>query len=1161
MPRIFDNIDEKILDSLKSSLNDATRADFCVGYFNLRGWKLIHDEIEQFSGDKSSCCRLLVGMQRLPKDELHHAIALGSKNTRIDSAEVTRLRKRVAEDFRQQLLIGTPTNDDEIGLQKLKKQLQSKKLVVKLYLRHPLHAKLYLIPQNHPNLPAIAFLGSSNLTFSGLSGQGELNVDILDHDATRKLQTWFNERWDDNFCVDISDQLAEIIDQSWATDQLIPPYYVYLKMAYHLSQEARDGLSLYQVPPEFNLFEFQEAAVRIAAHHVNRRGGVMVGDVVGLGKTLVGTAIAKICEEDFGFSTLIICPKNLVPMWEDYRETYGLRGKVMSISRVIKDLPHVPARFRLILIDESHNLRNREGQRYAAIKEYIEQSDSRCILLTATPYNKTYLDLSAQLRLFVPEDRDIGIKPEALIRELGGEMEFNRNYPQTPLRTLLGFEKSEYSEDWQQLMSRYMVRRTRSFIKDNYAQTDPNNNRKYLEFSDGTRSYFPTRIPKTARFVIGTSASLSANIEHSRDVGNQENDPYARLYSDRIVNVINALFLPRYGLGNYVLESSNIAPTPEEELILNGLSRAGQRLLGFCRTNLFKRLESSGEAFIQSIERHILRNYVYLHAINEGQPIPIGTQDAEFLDTRNNDQDTDSLSSLDTNIETQEDDSTDDDEFNLINALTQQEDDEFNLINALAQQEDQYKLKAAEIYQLYRTKYRRRFRWLHSSLFHEQLKANLLSDSLSLMAVLNSCGQWQAEEDQKLARLIELLTKDHPNEKILIFTQFADTASYLGQALKNAQIQDVAVVTGSSHDPTAIAHRFSPKSNKKQVNNELRILIATDVLSEGQNLQDCAIIVNYDLPWAIIRLIQRAGRVDRIGQKAETILCYSFFPADGVEQLINLRGRLINRLQENAEVVGTDEEFFEDNANRVIVDLYTEKSGVIDDEEEGEVDLTSEALQVWKNATDANPDLAKKIENLPNVIYSTRHHVPTATEPEGVMVYLRTAEGTDALAWVDKNGNSVTQSQMRILRMARCSLDTPAKERHPSHHDLVKKGANNLIEQSKSSGGQLGSPRSARAKTYERLKHYLDKIRTEMPILAQGQEWETLVRSFEEIYQYPLKQSAITKLNRQLRSGITDEQLANMVISLRETDAFCVIHPEDEHREAQIICSLGLFGG
>lgn len=721
-------------------------------------------------------------MQKLPKDELYTALALGVSNQKIDQGEAVRLRKRIAQEFRQQLMIGTPTNEDEIGLKRLKEQIKSKKLIVKLYLRHPLHAKLYLVPQNHVNLPAIGFLGSSNLTFSGLSGQGELNVDILDHDATKKLQQWFDERWQDKFCLDISDELAEIIDESWAREELIPPYYVYLKMAYHLSQEARDGLSQYQVPADFNLFKFQEAAVRIAAHHVNKRGGVMIGDVVGLGKTLVGTAIARICEEDFGVSTLIVCPKNLVPMWQNYVEQYGLRGKVMSISRVIKELPEVPARFRLVLIDESHNLRNREGQRYAAIKEYIEQSDSRCILLTATPYNKTYLDLSAQLRLFISEGKDLGIKPEALIRELGSEMEFRRHYSQTPVRSLAAFEKSSHPEDWQQLMSRYMVRRTRSFIKDNYAQTDLATGRKYLEFPDGTRSYFPTRVPKTAKFAIG----------------NAEVDPCARLYSTNVVQVINSLQLPRYGLGNYEILQHKQPLTPEEQRQLNGLSRAGRRLMGFCRTNLFKRLESSGIAFIQSLKRHILRNYVYLHAIEQGEALPIGTQDAELLDASNSDEDFDSIAILNSNLETQEE--------------ATQDDIELEQVEALEQKEADYKRRAAEVYNLYKTQYRSRFKWLRPMLFQDELQRDLRADAQALIGVLNQGGEWETAQDQKLATLLQLLQKEHPEEKVLIFTQFADTAHYLQQALQERSITKVATATGSSPNPTAIAYQFSPES-------------------------------------------------------------------------------------------------------------------------------------------------------------------------------------------------------------------------------------------------------------------------------------------------------------------------------------------------------------
>ena len=289
--------------------------------------------------------------------------------------------------------------------------------------------------RNDPINPIVGYLGSSNLTFAGLSAQGELNVDVLDQDATVKLKQWFEDRWNDRFCVDISDELLQIIEESWAREALIPPHHVYLKMAYHLSHEARAGLAEFRIPKVFGdrLFDFQAAAVKIAAHHLNKRNGVLIGDVVGLGKTLMATAVARIFEDDYGLETLIICPKNLVPMWEDYVYQYQLRARVLSLSRVLGELPTL-RRYRLVILDESHNLRNREGRRYRAIQEYVRANESKCILLSATPYNKTYLDLSSQLRIFVEEDQDVGIRPERLLRELG-EIEFSRP-PPGPRRAL-----------------------------------------------------------------------------------------------------------------------------------------------------------------------------------------------------------------------------------------------------------------------------------------------------------------------------------------------------------------------------------------------------------------------------------------------------------------------------------------------------------------------------------------------------------------------------------------------------------------------------------------------------------------------------------------------------------------------------------------------------
>lgn len=161
---------------------------------------------------------------------------------------------------------------------------------------------------------------------------------------------------------------------------------------------------------------------------------------MGLGKSLMATTLVKIFEEDYNLETLIICPKNLVKMWEWYRDTYHLRVKILSVSRVIQHLPEM-GRFRLLLIDESHNLHNRDGKRYRAIHQYMEKNDSHCILLSATPYNKSYFDFSNQLRLFVPEYADLRLHSEQLLREIG-EVEFVRRH-QAPLLAFVGCIRKE----------------------------------------------------------------------------------------------------------------------------------------------------------------------------------------------------------------------------------------------------------------------------------------------------------------------------------------------------------------------------------------------------------------------------------------------------------------------------------------------------------------------------------------------------------------------------------------------------------------------------------------------------------------------------------------------------------------------------------------------
>ena len=175
---------------------------------------------------------------------------------------------------------------------------------------------------------------------------------------------------------------------------------------------------------------------------------------------------SQIFEEDYYYSTQSSV-RRTIEMWKSYIDE-DLKAEVLSMSAVQKNLKD-KKRFRLVIIDESHNLRNHKGERYKAIRAYLSENESKVILLSATPYNKEYKDLSNQLRLFISDDQDLGISPEHYIESIGGYHQYAMKHPDTPIRSIKAFEKSEAPDDWRELIRLYMIRRTRTFIKENYA--------------------------------------------------------------------------------------------------------------------------------------------------------------------------------------------------------------------------------------------------------------------------------------------------------------------------------------------------------------------------------------------------------------------------------------------------------------------------------------------------------------------------------------------------------------------------------------------------------------------------------------------------------------------------------------------------------------------
>lgn len=1131
MARIFDNIDLKFTQGLQEIINPGIgvkRVDFCVGYFNLRGWDLIIDQIDTLPGDYVEeeafnstvhrVCRLLIGMHQ-PPEELTRWLYGKEKFT--PDAEYVRAQKiKIAREFRKQLQLGQPTKQQEVTLRRLSQQLKDRKVVVKLYLREPLHAKLYLAYRpDDPVNPRMALMGSSNLTYSGLKGNGELNAEFQDRDQAKKLEDWFEARWNDRFCIDITDELIKVLDESWASEKVIPPYYIYLKTAYHLSEEARNGMKEFTLTPEFRkeLFDFQQTAVKIAARHLrnDKRGGAMIGDVVGLGKTITACAIAKIYETTYASSTLIICPANLQEMWQKYAKKYDLKVDIMSMAKKI-DVDNARY-YRLIIIDESHNLRNgAQGTRYKNIKELIDRQDSNVLLLTATPYNKDFSDLVNQLRLFIPDDQDLGIRPEAYIRKLGGEREFMQEHNEIYIRSVAAFAKSDCVEDWNELMKLFLVRRTRTFIKENYAKTDSKNERKYLLFPNGDRSYFPDRIPKAEKFETLTG------------------DQYSRLYSAEMISLMESLDLPRYGLTSFINEEKAKEASALEKDIIKDLSRAGKQQMGFCKSTFFKRIDSCGFSFLLTLSRHILRNMVFIYALENKLRLPIGDENQlpdDFIEDE--DVNADILG----------------EEFS-VEAI------KGNQLPKISTDLAEYMRRAEEYYNFLITKNNVSF--IDSKYFKRTLKQKLLKDCETLIDMIKLCGEWDSSTDQKLNKLQDLLLKKHPEEKIVVFTQYSDTANYIGRELKKRGVKQVCVITGNSKNPTAEVEKFSPVSNERPdipADQQHRIIIATDVLSEGQNLQDSHIIINFDLPWAIIRLIQRAGRVDRIGQKAEQIYCYSFFPADGVENIISLRERLNNRINENANIIGSDEIFFEGNEQN-LRDMFNEKSGVLDDEDDGEVDLSSQAFQIWKNATDAKPELKNIIPQLQNMIYSTKAVENPANS--GVITYARTHNDFDVLTWLAPDGTVISNSQKRILNAMACSADTPAVPPLSNHLELVGEAMDQVKEDTRdpATAGILGNRFSTRYRIVMLLQHYYDQP---PQIFFQEEDREDLKMAINDIYNYPLLDSAKLTIGQMLHRNQNNDEIVQYVLELRKNGVLCRIPVEETaHKDPIIVCSMGL---
>lgn len=1104
MPDIFDNLSDssRLGTRLKETVeaDDTASLDVATGYFDLRGWSSFAGIVGKKTVTRSAAdpafVRVLVGMV-MPSDSVRMLSALqdvvqppayGSHIA--DMSKARSAKEQLVKHLRTQLMRGLPSVAERRTLQQLKEQLRAGAVEMKVFTTAPLHGKTYILhmPRN-VYAKKLAYVGSSNLTAAGFFRNLELNIDVTDGQATQRLADWFTDRWNDPFSLTITTEIIDLIEESWASETQPTPYEVYLKVCHALSEDAREGMG-YVLPTSMEnlLLDYQITAVRTLARRIVRRGGTMLGDVVGLGKTLTAIATALMLEAAEDYTTLVLCPKNLEHMWEGYLEKYGLIGaRVIPYSMADKKLPELK-RFHLVICDESHNLRNNTTQSSEAIKDYVRRNGSKVLLLTATPYNLAFADVANQIGLYIEDDDDLGIQPTAamakdpnLIDKVDGK-----------ISTLAAFRRSEEPEDWKRLMSDHLVRRTRSFIKRTAKKeevTQPDGTvveREYLEFANGQRFHFPTRLPSPLWHEFA------------------DDDPARLMVDDDTLDALRDLMLPRYRLADY--DDPKQPHSDKDRKILADIQSGRGNVSGFVRIGLFKRLSSSGYSFILSLQRQRARNGLFVYAIENGLDVPLGSfSDHQFMVT---------------------DEDADDDEYGY------------------GSLDSQY----AELQRSLPAK----TKWLSTTIFKRTLKKDLERDNQIITRLLDRFGTWDPTKDSKVDALVDLLRGKHHGDKVLVFTEYADTARYVTDALRTAGIENVGLASGDTQDPAAVARRFSPESNRLPgdeadavpIDNPIDVLVATDVLSEGQNLQDSHVVVNYDLPWAIIRIIQRAGRVDRVGQKSEVVNIYLISHRE-VEKEIQLRQRIRQRLGDNAAAFGSDEQFFGDEAEINLLEGFYEGVMPPDDElgsEEGEADAVSEAWLVWSNVKDENPGLAAKVLGMQDMVHSTRDPYDNETKT-GIATFASTTSGIDAFAASFDNGGKDPVERLltplEALRVFRARETTPPVALRDDHFAREAKLVQEKLTSEIVTAGNL---KGIRKWAIERLAGTI-----------YGADASEAVDAMND---RPLTEYANLRLRQARRAKYGDQDLADLVKQLHDDERLVIGTSEKD--EIKIVCSIGV---
>lgn len=861
--------------------------DALVGYFRASGYFRIQDYMQQVSK-----VRVLVGIDvdKHTADAVKKGLQFGIHPSEVIEDALKALKADIQK--------AAYTKEIEDGMVRFIQDIASGKVELRAHPNKNIHAKVYIFRQEKEHEHAgwgSVITGSSNLTESGLERNFEFNVELRDHDEVKFALGEFEKLWEEGVAIK-APAVQEVKKETYLNDSFTP-FEVYMKfLIEHFGKSIDFDPNNYKdLPPGFATLRYQIDAVEEGFEKLRKYNGFFLSDVVGLGKTVVGTMVAKKFAIHNGLMTrvLVVHPPPLKRNWEDTINRFNLRFPVDFIScGSLHKLKH-PENYDLIIVDEAHKFRSDTTDMFDNLQRICKTPRrnpgpdgsrvKKVMLISATPLNNRPEDIRNLVLLFQDGRNSTIDSLPNIISFFRPHIDlFNRMRKETDRKVALRNIHRMYEDIRNKIIKPLTIRRTRTDIEKNEA---------YWSDVVAQGMTFPKiRTPEPIYYELGEE--LGSLFEDTMRLLRSTNHEGLLYYRYQAIKFLKSELKKNYDRADSIAE----------------------RLASIMRIQLVKRLDSSFHAFINSLTRYRDANSVMVTMFDRGRVhIAPNLRVNEYI---NNGQEEELMELMDRMKESDP-------------AIQTFRPEDFTADFVTGLRHDQ---RIIDDLHARWTKWRDRNKDPKLIVFIEQLRGKMLHPS------------------------------KNTTNKLVIFSEFKDTTDYLKRELENAGIERILTVDGQSLDEfraNVVRKNFDERVPKGERENDFDILVTTEVLAEGVNLHRSHTILNYDTPWNSVRLMQRIGRVNRIGTKANEIHIYNFYPTEQTEDQIALKHKAILKLQAFHSALGEDSQIYSDEEEFGTFGLF-EQIG-----KEEERDESVRLLLMARKFRADHPDWFKRIEVMP----------------------------------------------------------------------------------------------------------------------------------------------------------------------------------------------------